>query len=102
MIDNDIKNEAKQKLFLLKHFPTEQLDQPGVYDLYYDLCKLLEMDLRDLGVVVGTEEGHDEEVEMAGDTIFNVSYDRQLNDHLNEMCQRNPQEFRDWFRANGG
>ena len=102
IIDADLKREAKQKLYLLKHFPTDQLDKPGIDDLYYDLYIDLEGDLEALGVEVGTSEGHDEEVEWAADTIFDVPYDRQLRDHLNQMCERDPLEFRAWFRANGG
>ena len=102
MINDDLKREAKQKLYLLKHFPTDQLDKPGINALYYDLYMDLHGDLEALGVEVGNDEGHDEEVEMAGDTVFDVSYDRQLRDHLDQMCERDPQEFRAWFRANGG
>ena len=97
--------ENQQLLWLLKHYPTQQLHDDQIYEEYYELYTDLGISLRDQGVPVydgADSEGADEEVQSAAESVYNVPFDRALYDRLDQMAQRDPAEFLRWYRANGG
>ena len=94
--------ENRRLLWLLRHYPTGQLQDPRIYQAYYELYEQLEVNLRDQGVPIGTSEGHDEEVEQAALTRYRVPYQPAVAALTDHMAGQDPEAFLTWFQRHGG